>query len=56
MSNSDFRTIVELIGVGITEYRKLGLMTEGYEEQVDKAVDRSLKVLKDYLKKGEDNG
>ena len=51
MSNSDFRTMVELINVGITEYRKLGLMTEGYEKQVGKAVDRGLKVLKDYLNK-----
>jgi|TARA_R110002020_G_scaffold120513_1_gene274693 predicted phosphoribosyltransferase len=56
MNNADFRTIVELIGAGITEYRKLGLMTEDYEESVNKAVERSLKVLKDYLKKEEDNG
>tara|TARA_R100000808_G_scaffold23182_1_gene51190 strand:- start:538 stop:705 length:168 start_codon:yes stop_codon:yes gene_type:complete len=51
MSNSDFRTIVELINVGRLEYKKMGLMTKDYEKQVHKAVDRGLKVLKDYLNK-----
>ena len=51
MSNSDFRTIIELINVGIKEYTDEGLITEDYKKQVGKAVDWCIKVLKEYLNK-----